>query len=113
MDPLLYKVIHLAGIMGLFSAMGAVIAGMCTSCKKMGMILHGVSLLLILISGFGMIAKFGYGMGGWVYAKIVIFIILGALPAFAKKEKFPKPVAMGILLFCGIAAAYLGVKKPF
>ena len=114
MNPLIYKIIHLAGVMGLFSALGAIIAGTCFSCKKSARILHGISLLLILISGFGMIAKLGYGYTqGWIICKIVIWLILGAMLALSKKANIPPPILMAILLLSGLISAWLGVMKPF
>lgn len=114
MNPLIYKIIHLAGIMGLFAALGSAIAGTCSSCKKSAGILHGVALLLILISGFGMIAKLGYGYAeGWVIAKIVIWLILGGVMVLAKKHTLKPPALMGIVLLCGILSAWLGIMKPF
>jgi len=114
MDPQIYKIIHLAGVIGLCSALGAAIAGTCAACKKSANILHGISLLLIFVSGFGMMAKLGYGYTqGWFIAKTVIWLVLGALLALANKHKMKPPVLMMILLISATCSAYLGIMKPF
>ncbi len=100
--------------MGLFSALGSAIAGTCSSCKKSATILHGISLLLILVSGFGMMAKLGYEyLQGWVLIKILVWLLLGGLLALANKHTLKPPALMGILLLAGAISALLGVMKPF
>ena len=47
-----------------------------------------VALMLCLVAGFGMLAKNG-GDGmlpGWVHPKLVIWILLGALPMYLKRN---------------------------
>jgi len=55
MNPIILKTIHLAAVFTLFISLGATfLAG---SGKKSASILHGVSLLLILLVGFAMLKK--------------------------------------------------------
>lgn len=113
MNPLLLKTIHIAGVLGVFTALGAIIAGACDSCKKMASILHGVCLLIVLGVGLHMLFSFKLqGSGGWWHAKLVLWFFLGAAPALAKRG-MSKPLLMGLCLFAGIGAAYLGLNKPF
>jgi hypothetical protein len=113
MDPLIYKVLHLAGVVGLFTALGSLIATDENGSSKLGSILHGISLILILVSGFGMVAKFGYGFPGWVIAKLVIWFGLGAMLAVAKRKALPQGATFAVVLILGILAAWLGIYKPF
>ena len=116
-----YKVIHLLGLMTLFFGFGGVLvtafAGINLSgkAKKMALAMHGVGLLLIVISGFGMAARMGFmaKMPGWIYAKIAIWVILGAAIALARRKgKIGWPIAI-LLLGLGMTAAYIAVNKPF
>jgi hypothetical protein len=51
------------------------------------MITHGVGLLLLVVAGFGMLARLGiYSPPGWVIGKIVIWLALGAFVALAYKK---------------------------
>ena len=113
MNPLIYKIIHLAGVMGLFSALGTALAASCNASKKFAGIMHGISLLLIFVSGFGLIHKLGYGFAGWVIAKIVLFVFLGASLALVKRKVLSPSILYIIILIVGITTAYLGVMKPF
>ncbi len=114
MDPFLFKTLHIAGALGVFTAIGAILAGSCDKCKKMASILHGVSLLLLLLVGLHMLFSLQLvKTGGWWHAKIVLWLVLGAAPALAKRKVMPAPALLGLCLATGIAAAYLGLAKPF
>ena len=114
MTPLLLKTIHLAGALGVFAAMGAIIAGTCEKTKKFALALHGISLVLLLLMGLHMLFSLKLaGTGGWWHAKIVLWLFLGAAPALAKRKVLPAPALLGLCLATGIGAAYLGLAKPF
>lgn len=107
-----YKVLHLLGIFGLFAAFGAAITDSAKS--KWVSMLHGVSLLVILIAGFGMLARLGImsSMPAWVIGKMVIWLALGGALVLAKRKLLPTAVTLVILLGLGSAAAYLALWKP-
>jgi hypothetical protein len=51
------------------------------------MITHGLGLLLVLVAGFGMLAKLGiHGVPTWAALKLIIWVALGAFAALAYKE---------------------------
>ena len=60
--------------------------------RKLGSITSGIGLLLVLIAGFGMIAKLGYSYTApWLIVKLLIWLSLGGIivlinrkPALAK-----------------------------
>lgn len=116
-----YKVLHLLGIMLLFFGFGGVLIAtyakleLTKSARMMGVITHGVGLLLLLISGFGMAARLGLvqGLPGWVHAKLGIWLLLGAAIALVKRRGvIGWPVA--VLLFgLGVTAAFIAINKPF
>ncbi len=121
MSALTYKILHLLGVLLAFTALGGATlralagTGEDAAGRKLAGITHGVALLLILISGFGMLAKLGYDFPFplWVWLKIVIWLLIGAsvavirrLPAQATTFWFALPVL-------GAAAAYLAIYKPF
>lgn len=110
MNPLIYKVIHLLGVMGVFTALGAVISSQKT---KGYAALHGISLALIFVSGFGMIAKLYQNnyTAPWVIVKIVVLIMMGAVLAMAKRRVFPPIASVLLILMLGAIAAWFGVMK--
>ncbi|WP_193211407.1 hypothetical protein [Luteolibacter marinus] len=104
------KTLHLAGALGVFTAMGAVVSG--ATGKKCYSILHGVSLLLLLLMGFAMLKKPPMDHYWWM-VKVVIWLFLGAAPALAKRKALPSSALLALCLIGGVAAAYLGLSKPF
>lgn len=115
MNPLLLKTLHIVGALGVFTAMGAIIAAAGEgAAKKWAGALHGISLLLLLLVGLHMLFSMKLaGTGGWWHAKIVLWLVLGAAPALAKRKVLPAPALLGLILVIGAAAAYLGLAKPF
>lgn len=115
MSPEFYKVVHLIGLITLFTGIGGFLTygtANAPRAKMVGM-LHGIGLLLLLISGFGMTAKLGIGFPVWVIVKLVIFLALGALLAFAKKGRMSPRNAIIAALTLGFIAAYLGVTWKY
>lgn len=112
MNPFILKTIHLAGALGLFTAMGAIVAGASGKNAKAASILHGISLLLLLLLGFAMLKKPPMDQQWWM-VKLAIWLFLGAAPALAKRKVLPAPALLGLCLLGGVAAAYLGLAKPF
>lgn len=82
--------------------------------KLMGAV-HGIGLLIAIVAGFGLLARLGVahgGLPGWVIAKLVIWLILGAFPMVL--YRMPKQALVGwILIFIlGGFATYFAAFKP-
>lgn len=112
MNPLVLKTIHLAGALGVFTAIGAIFLGASDQHKKAASMLHGISLVLLLLLGFAMLKKPPMDQQWWM-VKMVIWLFLGAAPALAKRKVLPAPALLGLCLAGGVIAAYLGLAKPF
>jgi len=116
-----YKILHLTGLILLFSglvslltlkATGAAVEG---SAKKFSFMAHGLGLFLVLLSGFGLLARLGLvrDMPNWIYAKIVIWLYFGAALVLIKRKGQIGWLLYIPMLLIFIVAAYLGVRKPF
>ncbi len=112
MDVLVYKLLHLAGVMALFMGLGIGLLPE-SAFRKPGAIFHGIGLVVILVAGFGLLAKMSLGFPGWIIAKLVIWLLFGVLPVLAKKKVLPLVAAWISALVLGLIAAYLGIYKPF
>lgn len=110
MDLNLLKVIHLAGALGVFTAMGAIALGAQDSQRKVASMLHGISLLLLLLAGFAILKKPPMDVHYWKI-KIVLWLFLGVAPVLARRKLMPPAVLLLLTLAVGILAAYLGVTK--
>jgi hypothetical protein len=110
MDPYLLKTLHIVGALGLFTSLGATLLG--GSGKKGAAILHGISLLLILLVGFAMLKKPPMDQSWWMI-KIGLWLFIGAAPALAKRKVLPSSVVLILCLAAAATAAWLGLAKPF
>lgn len=116
-----YKVLHLCGLMllffGLSSALTMKMAGVTFTgpVKKLAFITHGVGLLIMLVGGFGLLARLGMirGFPNWVWAKLAIWIFMGAAIAIAKRKGQIGWPLMILFVGLGTTAAWLAITKPF
>lgn len=112
-----YKILHIIGFLMAFVALGGMIMraadkGTASATgRKLAGIGHGLGLVIVLISGFGMLAKLSFGFDAWVIGKILIWLTLGGLlvmirkmPQFATFYYFALPILGGI-------AAWLAIFK--
>lgn len=111
-----YHIIHLIAVMALFAGTGAALgAADNPGLRKLGAILRGVALLLLLVTGFGLLAKLQLmkAMPAWVWLKLGIWVIAVVLPIFVKRRLLPGTAAVFVALALGTVAAWLGYLKPF
>jgi hypothetical protein len=118
----LYEILHILGIALIFMALGGVAvhaanggARRTSATRGLVMATHGIGSVLILLGGFGMMARMGMmgGFPGWIWGKLLIWLILSLaivlpyrVPAFARPALFLLP------LFAAVAV-YLALYKPF
>ena len=118
---LVYKNIHLIGVFMILMALGGLLLHCITggtqehSWRRPVAITHGVGLLLVLVGGFGMLARIGiyWPWPGWVTGKVIIWLLFGGLVGVI----FRRPGLARSLWWVAIAlaglAAYLAGHKPF
>ena len=118
-----YNVVHIVGLILLMAALGGgAVRGMhagadAPSTRRLLAALHGSGLFLILLGGFGMLARLeimhGGGFPAWLWVKLVIWGILATalfLPRRWPRLALPVLLALPIL---GGAAATMAIYKPF
>lgn len=110
MNPLILKILHIAAVMALFSSLGAVMLG--ETRTKGASMLHGISLIFILLLGFAMLQKPPMGQYWWM-AKLAIWLFLGVAPVLSKRKLLPGPVVVALCVAAGGTAAWLAIYKPF
>lgn len=113
-----YKVVHYLGIFALVTALAATLArsgqpGAETDpWKKRLAMIHGVALFLILLGGFGMLARLDAGFPLWIVAKLGVWVVAGGLVALRKNTAW---AARGLVLLplLAVLAGWLAYAKPF
>ncbi|MEM7151807.1 MAG: hypothetical protein AAF799_03150 [Myxococcota bacterium] len=118
----LYKVLHLLGIMVLFACLGGIaILGLrggderdVKPLRKVLTIGHGVSLLVVFVAGFGLMARIGImsGWPTWIFIKLGLWLVLGAALTLVKRTPEMGRVWLFLLPLVGAAAAWVAVTHP-
>jgi hypothetical protein len=119
----IYQLIHLVGVMSLFTGLAGLlwlrIAGVSDNgrAKRAGAIFHGIGMVLIVVAGFGMLAQLskagGKALPNWAIVKMVIWLVMGAgLMLIRKKGEMGWRLAT-LFILLGAFAGYLGLFKPF
>ena len=112
---ILYKMLHLAGLMTLFTGVAVVaIQGKDGPLRKQALLFHGIGLFLLLLSGFGMMAKLHLSYtSGWFFLKLAIWLFFGGMIVLAKNGVLKGPMAWIVCVLAGMLAAWAGLLKPF
>jgi len=118
-----YNVVHVVGIVLVMSALGALAlhaaaGGTRPTNPARGLIasMHGIGILLILVGGFGMLARLGIIQGGsfpaWIWVKIAVWALLGAATVLPyRRPTLGRPLLIALPLLGGLAA-YMAIYKP-
>ncbi len=113
MNPEIYKLIHLVGIIVTFLGIGSLISADAKkpAAMRAPAMIHGIGLLLLLVSGFGLQAKVHKVWPAWMVLKVVILLALGALIVLIKRKVLPPIAIYLIAIVLGGIAAYLGFSN--
>jgi hypothetical protein len=110
MNPAIYSIIHVFSLLVLtgfaFYAFAAP-----AECRKKVMIITGIASLLMLISGFGLLAKLHLGFPGWIIVKLVCWLGLSALAGIGFRKRDKAGLFMVIILaliFVAVVTVYYG-----
>ena len=119
-----YEILHVIGLVMLFVAIGGVATHAAnggikatSSTRPLIGTIHGLGALLILVGGFGMLARLGFLHGanfpGWLWVKILVWVILSAVVLIPyRRPGLAKPFLLLLPLLAGVAV-YMALYKPF
>ena len=115
-----YRLVHFIGIFFVMASLGGLMIHVANggdkesnlAAKLTGMG-HGIGMLLVLVAGFGMLAKLRLSASEpWVLGKLVIFLIFGALIAIPYRVPKAAKLLWVLMPVLGAVAAYLALHKP-
>ena len=117
---LVYKTFHLVGVMLTIVALGGMAIHAANGgtrdqalTRRLTTATHGLGLLLVLVAGFGMLARLGGSVGsGWVLIKLVIWLVLGAAAVVPyRRPQFARALFLIVPLLAALAAI-VAITKP-
>ena len=118
-----YKLLHLLGIFLLFTALGGLTlvsagrTGGNATTRKLGGATHGIALLLLIITGFGALARLGISnpalWPGWMWGKLVLWLVLGAAVVAIRRAPQAAALLWWVWPVLGLVAGWLAIYKPF
>jgi hypothetical protein len=119
-----YEILHVIGIAFLFAAIGGIAVHAAnggtratSTTRALTGSIHGIGSLLILVGGFGMLARLGFQHGanfpGWLWVKLIVWVILSAIVLLPyRRPALARPFAIMLPLLAGVAV-YMALYKPF
>jgi len=123
MSPDTYKLVHVAGILMVFMSLGGLaLHGInggtkdSNGARRLTTVTYGVGLFLILLGGFGWLGTsgtMGAGMPGWTWAKLGIWMAVGALLAVPTVRPDLSRLVWIAAPILGVIGAWLARTKPF
>lgn len=115
-----YKILHYTGLFLLVTALGATLSRAAAGVggdagdpwRKRLMGIHGTALFLVLLGGFGMLARLDVtGLPGWIWAKLGIWAVLGGIVA-ARRSPASAARALWIVPILAILAGVVVLTHP-
>jgi len=118
-----YKVLHILGVLPAFATIGGLaltVANGATrstsSVRRLIVITHGVATFIILLGGFGALARLGVMHGslpGWIVVKLACWVVLAVLVAIPYRKPALARTIFWFLPVLGGIAIVMAIYKPF
>ncbi len=109
----LFHIIHISFLFVLVGTLFAAFAAPQPENRKRCLMWSGISSLVVLVAGLGLMGIMKIGMPPWLWVKLVCWLLLSALAGIA----FRKPEKVKQLLMCSLVLIVLAVfmvsVKPF
>lgn len=115
-----YKVLHVVGIILVFMTLGASVLHAANGgtrehnpSRKLVAALNGTGLLLIIVAGFGMLARkysMSAGLPPWLHPKLLVWLLIAASPTLLARKPGSAKAMFFVLPLLGAVAAWFGVN---
>jgi hypothetical protein len=112
MSPTFYYVLHVISVLVLTGYTFYAFAAPAETRKRV-MMITGIASLLVLVGGFGLQAKLGYGFPGWLIVKMVCWLGLSALAGLGYRKRGAAGALSVVALLIAATAVVMVYTKPF
>ena len=120
-DYTIYKLIHFLGIIMIFVSLGGVMVHVFNGgakadnvWRKPAGITHGIGLFLVLLGGFGMMARLGiqWPWPNWLLVKLAIWLVLGGVTGLVYRLGVGGKIMWVVVMLLGAIAGFMAIMKP-
>ena len=113
MNQLVYSFLHVLSAILLVAFTFQAFAAPKPENRKRTMMITGILSAVVLVAGFGLLAKLGYGFPGWVVVKLVCWLGIAAMSGMAYRSPGKAGVWTGATIVLVLVAVYTVYFKPF
>jgi len=107
-----YLILHLSSVIVLLGYTFYAFAAPAETRKRVLMI-TGIAALLVIVSGFGMLARLHLGFPGWAIVKFVCLLGLASISGIAYRRRAMADLFMIIAFVLAITAVAMVYVRPF
>lgn len=116
-----YKVIHILAVLFVFASLGALMLAAREGVergngRKLAGMTHGIALLLVLVAGFGALARLGLSNPAawpmWVWIKALVWLVLGGVIVLIRRSPQLGTLLWWLIPLLGGIATWAAVYKP-
>jgi hypothetical protein len=108
----LYHILHLSALFVLLGGTAYAFAAPAQTRRPV-LILTGLATVVVLVTGFGMLQRLGFGFPGWAIVKLVCWLGLSALTGLAYRRRAQSGPLMLLALALAVLATAMVYLKPF
>lgn len=109
----LYQIVHIFSVILMTAVTFAALASPRPENKRRSMMWSGILAVVALVSGFGLLARLGLAVRGWVAIKLVCWLGLTALTSLAYRQPGQGRSLTLLTLIAVFLAVSMVVMKPF
>jgi hypothetical protein len=107
-----YLILHLSSVIVLLGYTFYAFAAPGETRKRVLMI-TGIAALLVIVSGFGMLARLHLGFPGWAIVKLVCLLGLASISGIAYRRRAAADLFMMVAFGLAITAVAMVYIRPF
>ena len=109
----LYQIVHIFSVIIMTAVTFAALAAPRPENRRRSMMWSGILALVALVSGFGLLARLGLAMAGWVFVKLACWLGITMLTSLAYRQPGQGRSLALLTLIAVFLAVSMVVMKPF
>jgi len=109
----LYQIVHIFSVILMTAVTFSALASPRPENRRRSMMWSGILAVVALVTGFGLLARLGLAMQGWVIVKLTCWLALTLLTSLAYRQPNQGRSLAVLTLIAVFLAVSMAVMKPF